>query len=234
MKSLYYRKAHRWLGMVAALQLLVWVGSGLFFSILPIEEVRGGKLLEPAAAFRLQHVKLLSPNALLRQHKALADVSIDEIQIKQRLNTPIYLIPDQHQALAFDAETGKQLEPLNEDEARLIADNRLNRPILSATWVTSVPPGSEYRNGELPAWKIETGGAEGANLWIAATSGQVTAVRTDYWRLYDFLWGLHIMDYSGRENFHSWLLRGFALLGLVTIVSGAILFFMTRARRQRQ
>ncbi|MBC8124060.1 MAG: hypothetical protein H7Y22_19760, partial [Gemmatimonadaceae bacterium] len=37
----WLRKAHRYLGLIAGLQLLFWTVSGLYFSLVPIADVRG-------------------------------------------------------------------------------------------------------------------------------------------------------------------------------------------------
>lgn len=226
------RKLHRWLGVVAAVQLLIWTVSGLFFALLPIDDIRGAHLLEQPAAFRLGYVRLVSPSSLVRQHNELSMVSLDQIRVTQRLNIPVYLIETEQQQWVFNAETGDQLAPLTEGEAGVIASSRTGLAARSATWVTSIASGSEYRGGELPAWKIELEDPENANLWIGANSGQVKAVRTTTWRIYDFLWSLHIMNYDDRENFNSWLLKGFALLGVITILSGMVLFVVSLGRRK--
>ena len=230
LKQRVIRKAHRWLGIVAAVQLLIWTGTGLFFAIMPIDGIRGAGIVEQGAAFRLKHVKLIPPNQLVRRYPELDNVSIDEVQIKQRMHTPIYLMTVNKQWLAFNAKTGDRLPALHENEARLIARNNSRADVRSAALVTQLPVGSEYRGGELPAWRVELEAPDSAVLWIGANSGQINAVRTSQWRVYDFLWSLHIMDYRGRDNFNTWLLRGFALLGLVTMLSGVWLFFRSLGR----
>jgi len=221
------RKTHRWLGLIAAIQLLIWTASGLFFSIVPIDDVRGSHLLQPLPALRLSHVRLISPSKLTLRHRELASLSIGNLQLQQRLYTPIYLTKLNDDWLVYNAETAAKLAPLTETEARAIAANSTQLGIQSATWVSAVEPGSEYRDGELPAWRIALQGADEANLWIGANSGKVSALRTNTWRLYDLLWSLHIMDYVDRDNFNSWLLRAFALLGVITIASGLLLFFIS-------
>jgi hypothetical protein len=50
-----FRRWHRRLSLVVGIQLLFWTGSGLFFSIFPIEEIRGNHLLaEGGPQLRLQ------------------------------------------------------------------------------------------------------------------------------------------------------------------------------------
>ena len=55
---------------------------------------------------------------------------------------------------------------------------------------------SEYR-GALPAWRVDFEDGEGRSIYVAADTGAVTARRSTLWRVYDFLWGLHIMDWRG-------------------------------------
>ncbi|MEO2173144.1 MAG: hypothetical protein ABGY96_03515 [bacterium] len=233
MNKLLIRKTHRWLGVVAAIQLLIWTSSGLFFSIIPIDDIRGSHLIEKRAAFRLGHVRMVSPSSLVREHKELSNVSLDQVQIKQRLTTPVYVVKVEDSWLVYHAETAEKLAPLTQTEASAVAANNTTLPVQSATWVEAVEPGSEYRGGELPAWKIQLEGSDHANLWVGANSGQVRAIRTTEWRIYDFLWSLHIMDYIDRDNFNSWLLRGFALLGVITILSGIVLFISSTSWRKR-
>jgi putative intracellular protease/amidase len=59
----------------------------------------------------------------------------------------------------------------------------------------------------------------------------VHSIRTNQWRIFDFLWMLHILDFESRDNINNWLLRLFSVLGLVTLLSGYWLFFVSRRRR---
>lgn len=64
-----------------------------------------------------------------------------------------------------------------------------------------------------------------------ATTGSVGARRNGLWRAYDFLWALHIMDYGGHENFNTPWLVSFAALGVLTSVTGAVVWGLRAARR---
>ena len=45
--------------------------------------------------------------------------------------------------------------------------------------------------------------SDGAHFYVDATSGQIVATRTRWWRFYDLMWGLHIMDPQTREDTHN-------------------------------
>ena len=78
---------------------------------------------------------------------------------------------------------------------------------------------------------------DGTRLYIDASTGAVLAARSDTWRLFDFIWGLHIMDWTQRDRINSWWLLLFGLGGTLIAVSGFVLlanrFPKLSARRRR-
>lgn len=59
------------------------------------------------------------------------------------------------------------------------------------------------------------------------------ALRTPQWRLYDVMWGLHIMDLQTREDSHHPILLLFAALAAVSALLGCVLLFRRRKARLR-
>ena len=59
---------------------------------------------------------------------------------------------------------------------------------------------------------------------VDAQSGIFQRVRHQRWRWFDFLWMSHTMDYNGRDNFNNLLLRIFSLFGVLTVMSGFLLW----------
>ena len=229
MNKLTLRKIHRWLGLIAGIQLLAWTVSGLYFTIIPIEEIRGNHLLtkqpEPVS---LADFSLLSVSDLAKQHAALADASLADVQLVSVLGQPVYLADNAR----FDAQSGAKLEPVSEAEAKAVVAERSEAPIREVEYVEQVQVDSEYRGGELPAWRVTIAGDENAALYVGTQTGRIRAVRTDAWRWFDLLWSLHIMDYEAREDLNHFLIQAMAGLGLVTVISGLALFFLTlRIRR---
>ncbi|MEO7563895.1 MAG: hypothetical protein ABIR63_05710 [Sphingomicrobium sp.] len=64
------------------------------------------------------------------------------------------------------------------------------------------------------------------------TTGQIVARRTGWWRFYDFMWGLHIMDLETREDAHNPLVIGFGLAALVMATIALIQLPLTIRRRR--
>jgi uncharacterized iron-regulated membrane protein len=234
-----YRKIHRWLGLVVGIQLLLWTAGGLFFSLNPIAKVRGeteepespplefGTLpASPAPALselRLDHPQAEIRNVLLRHH---LDSAIYEITFLED--------GEPHWALV-DASTGELRATVDRDEAEAIARRAYipDSPIEDVTLVTEAGSGSEYRERPLPAFRVTFDDPLGTRLYVSVEHGLVTARRNDRWRLFDFLWMLHIMDYQNRDNFNTLLLQAVSALGLVTVLSGFTLAAVTSPRMRR-
>ena len=85
----------------------------------------------------------------------------------------------------------------------------------------------EYRKKLLPAYVISYKSDENIKAYVSIIDGKFQTVRHQDWRWFDFLWMTHTMDYEGRDNFNTIILRAFSLLGLITVFSGFLLWFIT-------
>ena len=61
----------------------------------------------------------------------------------------------------------------------------------------------------------------------------MVALRTGQWRLYDAMWGLHIMDLQTRDNTHHPILILFATLATIGALLGCVLLFRRRTAKVR-
>tara|TARA_Y100001936_G_scaffold252550_1_gene312693 strand:- start:1940 stop:2482 length:543 start_codon:yes stop_codon:yes gene_type:complete len=87
--------------------------------------------------------------------------------------------------------------------------------------------GSEYRGRKLPLYKVVSLSNEGKeiNVYQDPFTGEIVAIRSTQWRIWDLMWGLHIMDWVDRDNIDNLLLKIFSFIALFTSISGVILFF---------
>ncbi|TPE64451.1 PepSY domain-containing protein [Sandaracinobacter neustonicus] len=212
-------RLHRWIALIVGIQLLLWVASGLFMSVVPIERIRGEHLKAvPAPA--------VDPHALVPEIAtalaALPPGKADRIEIRQMLGQPVLLLAGEGGARLFDARTGAPLSPISADTARALAAADFTgkgKPV-SVSAVTAASP--EYR-GPLPAWRVDFDDAETTRLFVSADEGRVAARRTGLWRVYDFLWSLHIMDWRDHEDINNNWLRGASALALLLALTGVVL-----------
>jgi hypothetical protein len=62
----------------------------------------------------------------------------------------------------------------------------------------------------------------------------VLARRTSWWRFYDFMWGLHIMDLKTREDTSNPLVIGLGIAALLTTLLAIVMLPLTIERRKRR
>ena len=103
-------------------------------------------------------------------------------------------------------------------------------------WVTTIgvdaiPAATDVRPTTAPLPPTGVAFADGARVHIDADTGAVLALRTRQWRLFDLMWGLHIMDLRGRENTSHPVLIASAALALVATVLGLVLLPVATRRR---
>jgi len=66
---------------------------------------------------------------------------------------------------------------------------------------------------------------EEINVYQNPFSGEIVAIRSSQWRMWDLMWGLHIIDWVYRDNISNIFLKIFSFIALFTSISGLILFF---------
>ncbi|HQU81605.1 MAG TPA: hypothetical protein PKY59_00675 [Pyrinomonadaceae bacterium] len=231
----FIRKSHRYLGIFIGVQFLFWTLGGLYFSWTNIKEIRGEDRRKKDEILNVSG-KIVSPKMVLDEIKTTKDISkVQKIQIVEVFNKPFYEIKVGKETILADAETGKIRQQITEEEAKKIAVESLNDPknIKRIDYLTEENVGGhhEYREKPLPAWAVTF--EDNLTVYLSADTGQIGAFRNDKWRVFDFLWMLHTLDFKERDNINNYVLRGFSLLGIMTIFSGFALFFVSSRRFRR-
>lgn len=230
-KHFYIRRAHRYLGVLLGIQFLLWTVSGLYFSWTNIDEIHGDFEHRHPPQLAASY-NLMSPSSIIHLLPAKVD-SIDQVQLISLLQKPFYSIGyyqgNALHSLLADAQTGIIRQPVAKDEALTIAaEGFAGIPtVQSIEYVTSVGKNDEYREKPLPAWKISFQNRANTNVYVSALTGKVETLRNNKWRTFDLLWMFHTMDYNGRDNINNWVLRAFSIFGIVTVLSGFTLFFVS-------
>lgn len=232
----YLRISHRYLGFFIGIQFLCWTLGGLYFSWTKIKEVRGEHLRQKTEAINTNQA-FVSPQIILDRLRRDKDVEfgLAKLQIVEILNKPYYEINMQRdgktETVLADAASGEIRPPVSEQEARGIASAALMTPaaVSRTQYLTkeNVSGHHEYREKPLPAWAVTFDTPEKLTVYLAAENGQISTFRTNGWRVFDFLWMLHTMDYENRDNINNYLLRAFSILGILTVISGFLLFFVS-------
>jgi len=230
-RHFYIRRIHRYLGVILGIQFLFWTVSGLYFSWSDIDEIHGD-FQHKQPPLLTASFNYVSPSVAISKLPLKAD-SIKQLQVINILQKPFYNISyysgkNLHNILA-DAVSGNVRDNINKDEAiKIAAESFAGSPeIKEIEYVTAVGKHDEYREKPLPAWKVTFNHPTNTNVYVAAATGKVETFRNDRWRIFDFLWMFHTMDYEGRDDINNWVLRAFSVFGLVTVLSGFLLFFVS-------
>lgn len=245
-KNYYIRKSHRYLGALLGIQFLFWTLGGLYFSWNDIDEVHGDHLRKEKRYFSAS-MGMISPQVVLEKLQKVDQVdSVMSLQIVEIAGVPMYQLryfsqeADQaagspmlgHAASVkvqlANAETGELLPALSEEEAVTVAKSHVADPVKieQVEYLTEVGAHHEYREKPLPAWAV-TFSQPNCTVYVSAELGTFQTIRHNQWRIFDFFWMLHTMDYQGRDNFGNILLRVFSIFGLFTVLSGFVLYYVS-------
>ncbi|UUR07819.1 PepSY domain-containing protein [Sphingomonas glaciei] len=218
------RRWHIWLGWLVGVPFLFWALSGLIMVWKPIEEVRGTDILAP-----LPPVVLNVPAVL---PSVVAGLPLAKVSLEQRAAGPRWVIEVRGGPTRLaDPTTGRLLAPLSaaDASAEVLARWRGEATITAVHRTSANDPPLELRR-PVASWQVDM--SDGTHLFVAADSGAIVATRTRWWRFYDMMWGLHIMDLKGREDTHHPTLVAFAAISLLTVLLALVLLPLSIKRRR--
>ncbi|WP_292889136.1 PepSY domain-containing protein [Nonlabens sp.] len=215
--ALRIRKAHRYLGIFLGIQFLMWTISGMYFSWTDIDEIHGDQ-------FKKEVPNQTAFSNLLGSSELKIQEPIRSLELLDIASSPYYWI---NEAVLYNARTGAKKNELTADEAIKVAARYMlsDLELDHIQRIESVDDHHEYRGRPLPAYEISYKTDENLKAYVAIDNGAFQTVRHRDWRWFDFLWMTHTMDYQGRDDFNTLVLRIFSLLGLITVLSGFLLWF---------
>ena len=218
-----FARWHIWLGWLVGFPILMWVLTGLLMVARPIDEVRGEGLRAP-------------PLELDVAQYVLPDFGepVSGVELVQQTIGPVWVVTTADGGrYRYDAASGVVLPPVIASEAREIAAAVYagDAELEEVRYIPGDIAPLELRS-PMNSWRLHY--SDGTNLYLEAATGQLVAVRTPWWRIYDFAWGLHIMDLETREDTHHPIIVIFAALAAIGALLGCVLLFRRRKARVRK
>ena len=212
------RKIHKYLSLFISLQLLLWTASGIYFAYNKIENVRGEQYREQTS-FSVDLSKI---------NFEVEDIST--LSFANRLNERVVVIRDTQGKKYFDF-VGNLIDKISFEDALKVVKTKTNLSPLSVEEVTEAKKRAEYRGRDLPIYRVVSTNKqnEEINVYVNPYSGDISAVRSTQWRIWDLLWGFHIMDWQDRDNIGNIFLKIFSVLALLSAITGIVLFFKKTA-----
>ena len=208
------RVFHKYLSLIISIQLLLWTISGIYFAFNKIELVRGEQYIikDKPSSIEINNLNISS--------------NVKNIEIFKRLNQWV-VKAEMDAGFKYQDLLGNEVYELSPNEAIEVVKLKTILSPIDAIKINESSSRSEFRGRSLPIYKIKTDSSDDTNVYVDVMSGKIVAIRSDSWRVWDFLWGAHIIDYRERDNINNILLKIFSVLALFSSLSGIALFFNT-------
>ena len=223
------QKLHKGLGLLVGLQLVIWSISGFYMVVVDIDIIHGDHLVQPAKPISEPDLALFSQQltSLVQDNPQATAISLSMLNGRAMAE-----IAAPNATLLHDIGDGKIASQIDEVAVKKLAKAYYagSGAIETLSLISANPP-REIGSRPLPLWRIDFDDAWGTTLYISATTGALATRRHTLWRVFDFVWMLHIMDYDEREDINNTLLRIVSTLGFLLVLSGVwYLYFRLNVR----
>ncbi len=218
----FLKKLHKWVGLLIGIQVILWLLSGLMLSLLNPAKVSGEQWAQTSshAPGGFRNGVLLEPEELTaEQLKGALSISLEV-----RQGQPVYRLRRLNGSILVNASNGSVIVT-SEHEAQMLAQQDFTGfgEVISITG--GVAPDLETRVNIGEYWRVNFSDKANTSLYISVSTGEILQRRNSYWRVFDFFWMLHIMDYAGHEDINNALIISVALIAIWLGISGFILLF---------
>ena len=208
------RNTHKYLSFFISLQLFLWTISGIYFAFNKIELVRGEQ-------YRLTESFPVNFNEV-----KFSRSDVQQVKAIKRLDEIIFVV-NASKGTEYLNALGTPVSKLSKSEVFEIVSSSSTLEPIDLEEISESSKGSEFRGRDLPLYKVTSLNDKDKkiNLYLNVFSGEITAVRSLQWRIWDLMWGFHIMDWQTRDKINNIFLKIFSILALVSSISGILLFF---------
>lgn len=209
----WMRKIHKWIGLLIGLQLVLWMSSGFVMSLLDADKVRGREFRAPPASQQPWPKDAMPVSRVLSS----ATEAAQNVSTGWLLDQPVYRLSGEKVVRLFNARSGERVE-LDTASARRLAIASYRGPGAPGE-AQLVEQSLETRTHDGKVWRIPFSDANDTTVYLSQ-QGDVLEHRNNSWRLFDVFWMLHIMDYTGRQDFNNPLVVSAAVGGFWLALSG--------------
>lgn len=224
------RRLHKWLTLFVGLQLMIWTFSGVYMVVVDLDFIHGDSLVR----------NLRTPLAMGRPTTSIAEIARrypEVTQVAMRslpgFTDSVYEVTTQGRKVLLNANSGEQISPLSAGRIRELARYYYagsGAPV-AMSLIERDPP-LEIQTRALPLWRVDFDDWLQTSFYLHPDTGTLVTRRHRFWRWFDFLWMLHIMDYETRDDINNAVLRVATALGATTVLSGLWLTYFSFRRKR--
>lgn len=225
--AFWARRAHKWIGLIVGVQALLWMLSGVYMTVVPLDVIHGDHLAHAHGEILQRDVPRVAPAQLMARYPELRS-----FRLKHVLEHEVFDVRDGSSRFLVDAHSGERLPPFDREQAIELAQSLYQGEgkVSRVEWITHAP--SEVKTRPVPMWAVHFADRGDTALYLSPDSGDLLARRHSLWRWFDFLWMFHIMDYENRTDVNNTLLRVAAIAGLAFALSGVWLLLYSFGSRR--
>ena len=189
------RKFHKWLMLFLGVQFLIWSISGAYMVIFDIDYIHGDSLVVNHQ-IKVDADKVTYPLSALRQQYPDAKNIAVEIFIDQA----VYRFSENDEKFVVNASNGNRVSPLSSNEAIRAAKHYYsgNGDVADIELISENPP-FELSPKVLPAWRVNFNDFGNPSIYVSAQTGKLVSKRHEFWRTFDLMFSLHVMDYEKED-----------------------------------
>lgn len=226
-QSSAFRTWHRWLSLIVGVQMVIWAISGAYMVIVQLPFIHGvhltqeadGEIIDPSLVNRLP--------AVLEAYPQADQVELVNRRVQGQPQDLVQLYIDSEKFL-LDVNTLAPVQLAESDIRDLAAAYYAKgEPNISAIQYLEDEAPGELNERLLPIWRVNFDDFGNTSLYLHPQTGEMTVRRHDFWRAFDIMWMLHIMDYKDRVDITTWWLRAFIFATFGFLFTGTVLLLQT-------
>lgn len=221
--------------LFVGLQFIIWSISGTYMVLMDIHYIHGDKLIANNKTSISSDKINYSIKSLLNEYPEAKSIKLGLL-----LDKAVYRFSDANNKVMLSAEDGQRLSSIKVAAAIKIArQHYVNKDaqISAATLITQNPP-RELSSRLLPVWRIDFDDFASPTFYISANSAELVTKRHSFWRIFDWMFAFHVMDYID-ESADNKLLLITSVLAILASIFGVVLTYyrlapiQTSIRRKR-
>jgi Na+-transporting NADH:ubiquinone oxidoreductase subunit F len=210
----WLRKVHVVMTSLVGAQLVVWVTTGLAFTLFDFGVVRGTADRSQPTPIALSAVGVGTEQAARVAGANASGAAVRSVVLESLDGRPTYTIAfvGEKKEVLVDATTGTLIS-VDAARAASIAVGAFR----GRTRAESV---ERRRSDDRDTFVVRLDDARGTEVTVDAVTGAVTAWQNRSFRFFDALWSAHVLGYLDRTSPANWPLRSVAFLAFVAVASG--------------
>ncbi len=215
---------HKWLSLLVGLQLLIWLGTGLYFNVMDHDKATGNQNRQRVETPAVDLPRLKEPKTVLKEYDNTVSMSLITL-----LSHPYYLLIHEkglyrhfkNRYSLVDAITGKPFF-ITKTIATAIALESYKGAATVASTVKLTEPSEDFPKEQNRLWRVNIDDDLNTSVYVDAGSGRLIGHSNDDKRFVDFIFMLHFMDYTSEGSFNNVQIIVFAIFTLFFAFTGII------------